>query len=48
MDAAGIGAAAPRAAPNVVDVHVAALRRKLAAGAIETVRGAGYGLADGG
>lgn len=33
---------------NVVDVHVAALRRKLGAGAIETVRGAGYRLADGG
>jgi len=32
---------------NVVDVHVAALRRKLGAGAIETVRGAGYRLADG-
>lgn len=33
---------------NVVDVHVAALRRKLGSGAIETVRGAGYRLADGG
>ncbi|WP_320668706.1 response regulator transcription factor [Patulibacter defluvii] len=32
---------------NVVDVHVAALRRKLGASAIETVRGAGYRLADG-
>ncbi|MBS1676735.1 MAG: response regulator transcription factor [Actinobacteria bacterium] len=32
---------------NVIDVHVAALRRKLGAEAIETVRGAGYRLADG-
>lgn len=32
---------------NVVDVHVGALRRKLGAGTIETVRGAGYRLADG-
>ncbi|EHN10191.1 Two-component response regulator [Patulibacter medicamentivorans] len=32
---------------NVVDVHVAALRRKLGAASIETVRGAGYRLADG-
>ncbi|MGD9695355.1 MAG: response regulator transcription factor [Thermoleophilia bacterium] len=32
---------------NVVDVHVAALRRKLGPDAIETVRGAGYRLADG-
>jgi DNA-binding response OmpR family regulator len=31
---------------NVVDVHVAALRRKLGAGVIETVRGAGYRLVD--
>jgi two-component system, OmpR family, response regulator len=30
---------------NVVDVHVAALRRKLGSGVIETVRGAGYRLA---
>lgn len=29
---------------NVVDVHVAALRRKIGASAIETVRGAGYRL----
>ncbi|HEX2239634.1 MAG TPA: response regulator transcription factor [Actinomycetota bacterium] len=29
---------------NVVDVHVAALRRKLGADAIETVRGSGYRL----
>ena len=27
---------------NVVEVHVSALRRKLGAGAIDTVRGAGY------
>ena len=27
---------------NVVDVHVAALRRKLGSGAIETIRGSGY------
>jgi DNA-binding response OmpR family regulator len=27
---------------NVVEVHVSALRRKLGAGAIETIRGAGY------
>ncbi|WP_245604041.1 response regulator transcription factor [Patulibacter minatonensis] len=32
---------------NVIDVHVAALRRKLGSKAIETVRGAGYRLADG-
>ena len=31
---------------NVVDVHVGALRRKLGAGTIETVRGAGYRLVD--
>ncbi len=33
---------------NIIDAHVAALRRKLGAGAIETVRGAGYRLVDGG
>ncbi|MBN8870945.1 MAG: response regulator transcription factor [Solirubrobacterales bacterium] len=32
---------------NVIDVHVAALRRKLGATVIETVRGAGYRLVDG-
>ncbi len=32
---------------NVIDVHVAALRRKLGSSSIETVRGAGYRLADG-
>jgi len=32
---------------NVIDVHVAALRRKLGPATIETVRGAGYRLADG-
>ena len=31
---------------NVVDVHVRALRRKLGAGVIETVRGSGYRLAE--
>ncbi|MDO8209532.1 response regulator transcription factor [Conexibacter sp. CPCC 206217] len=31
---------------NVVDVHVGALRRKLGAATIETVRGAGYRLVD--
>jgi two-component system copper resistance phosphate regulon response regulator CusR len=31
---------------NVVDVHVRALRRKLGADAIQTVRGAGYRLAE--
>lgn len=31
---------------NVVDVHVAALRRKLGPGVIETVRGAGYRMVD--
>ncbi|MGD9704301.1 MAG: response regulator transcription factor [Acidimicrobiia bacterium] len=30
---------------NVVEVHVSALRRKLGAGAIETVRGGGYRIA---
>ncbi|WP_372791047.1 winged helix-turn-helix domain-containing protein [Paraconexibacter sp.] len=31
---------------NVVDVHIRALRRKLGAGIVETVRGAGYRAAD--
>jgi DNA-binding response OmpR family regulator len=31
---------------NVIEVHVHALRRKLGADAIETVRGAGYRLVD--
>jgi DNA-binding response OmpR family regulator len=31
---------------NVVDVHVAALRRKLGTGVIETVRGSGYRLGE--
>ena len=33
-------------ASNAVEVHVHALRRKLGAGRIRTVRGVGYGLAD--
>lgn len=32
--------------PNIVEVYVSALRRKLGAGLIETVRGAGYRLVD--
>ncbi|WP_129840129.1 response regulator transcription factor [Streptomyces sp. RFCAC02] len=32
--------------PNVVEVHISALRRKLGPGLITTVRGAGYRLAD--
>jgi DNA-binding response OmpR family regulator len=32
---------------NVIDVHIAALRRKLHRDAIQTVRGAGYRLSDG-
>ena len=31
--------------PNIVEVYVSALRRKLAPGRIRTVRGAGYRLA---
>jgi DNA-binding response OmpR family regulator len=34
--------------PNIVEVYVSALRRKLGAGLIETVRGAGYRLGTGG
>jgi DNA-binding response OmpR family regulator len=34
-------------APNIVEVHVSALRRKLGAEVIETVRGAGYRLVAG-
>jgi DNA-binding response OmpR family regulator len=34
-------------APNIVEVHVSALRRKLGAEVIETVRGAGYRLVSG-
>ncbi|RSS41877.1 winged helix-turn-helix domain-containing protein, partial [Streptomyces sp. WAC05858] len=30
--------------PNIVEVYISALRRKLGAGLIETVRGAGYRL----
>jgi DNA-binding response OmpR family regulator len=33
--------------PNIVEVYVRRLRTKLGAGAVETVRGAGYRLADG-
>ncbi|HET6634919.1 MAG TPA: winged helix-turn-helix domain-containing protein, partial [Streptomyces sp.] len=33
---------------NIVEVYVSALRRKLGAGWIRTVRGAGYRLVDGG
>ncbi|TVL94201.1 response regulator transcription factor [Streptomyces sp. SAJ15] len=34
--------------PNIVEVYISALRRKLGAGLIETVRGAGYRLVSGG
>lgn len=34
--------------PNIVEVYVSALRRKLGAGLISTVRGAGYRLVSGG
>ncbi|CAM5312397.1 Response regulator transcription factor OS=Streptomyces tendae OX=1932 GN=GUR47_13865 PE=4 SV=1 [Streptomyces tendae] len=33
--------------PNIVEVYVSALRRKLRAGLIRTVRGAGYRLETG-
>jgi DNA-binding response OmpR family regulator len=33
--------------PNVVEVYVGYLRRKIGRDALETVRGAGYRLADG-
>ena len=33
--------------PNIVEVYVSALRRKLGAEVIETVRGAGYRLVAG-
>ena len=33
---------------NIIEVYVASLRKKLGAGRIETIRGAGYRLVDGG
>ncbi|MFE4640626.1 winged helix-turn-helix domain-containing protein, partial [Streptomyces sp. NPDC056730] len=30
--------------PNIIEVYISALRRKLGAAAIQTVRGAGYRL----